>query len=67
MEVVKNKVIFKFTKKDVMALRQLANMLYEESMGAISFSAIIHDIIADSEDEVFDFTSFDTFSIEVEK
>lgn len=67
MKVFNSKVIFKFTREDIMALRQLADMISEESRGAIRFSDIMHDIIAVPEDEVFDFTLFDTFSIEVEK
>lgn len=67
MTIVNNKVVFKFTKEDVMVLRQLADMVYKECGGTITFSDIINDIITDPKDRVFDFTLFDTFSIEVEK
>lgn len=68
MTVNNRKVVFEFTKEDVKALRQLADMIYKECNGAVKFSDIMWDIMAeDPNDRNYDFTKFDTFSIEVER
>jgi len=68
MTIVNNKVVFKFTKEDVIVLRQLADMIYEECDGFVKFSDIMYDVMKkDPNDRIYDFTKFDTFSIEVEK
>jgi hypothetical protein len=68
MTITNNKVIFKFTKEDVMALRQLADMLSKECDGCVKFSDIMYDIIKENpDDRIYDFTEFETFSIEIEK
>lgn len=65
--VFNNKVTFKFTKEDIMALKQLKDMLYKESDGIIRFADVMQDIITDPDDRIYDFSKFDTFSIEVEQ
>ena len=67
MTIVNNKVVFKFTKEDIIVLRQLADMVFEECGMYVKFSDIISDVLKDSNDRTYDFTSIDTFSIELEK
>lgn len=68
MTVNNRKIVFEFTKGDVMALRQLADMIYEECGDLVKFSDIMYDVMKeDPKDRIYDFTKFDTFSIEIER
>lgn len=70
MKVVKDRVIFKFTKDDIMALKQLKDKIFEEfeGYGTTAFNTLIRDIMTeDPKKRVYDLTKFDTFSIEIEE